>query len=102
MACGSCCGGTGSPTRTKRPRLIAGYRAPYEPSSESEPEPHRDVEPEREPHVDVERPGELVGLDCLYVGRLHDTKGTVWRLSAIDCFSSYASAELRALPRGSR
>jgi transposase InsO family protein len=71
-------------TRAKRLSLIAGYRAPYEPPREPEPELH----------VDSSRPGELVGIDCFYVGRLHGTAGTVWQLTAIDTYSSYAWAEL--------
>jgi transposase InsO family protein len=71
-------------TRAKRLSLVAGYRAPYEPPREPQPEPH----------IDVERPGELVGFDCFYVGRLKGTDGAVWQLTAIDCYSSYAWAEL--------
>ena len=51
-------------TRQKRLSLVAGYRAPYEPPREPAPEPH----------VEAERPGELVGIDCFYVGRLHGTQ----------------------------
>ncbi|MEA2144350.1 MAG: hypothetical protein QOI64_2780 [Solirubrobacteraceae bacterium] len=64
--------------------LIAGYRAPYEPPRE----------PVAEPHIATSRPGELVGIDCFYVGRLHGTKGVVWQLTAIDTYSSFAWAEL--------
>jgi transposase InsO family protein len=71
-------------TRAKRLALIAGYRAPYQPPSEPDPLPH----------IEVHEPGELVGIDCFFVGRLHGTKGTVWQLTAIDCYSSYAWAEL--------
>jgi transposase InsO family protein len=71
-------------TRSKRLSLVAGYRAPYEPPREPEPEPH----------IEVDHPGELVGFDCFYVGRLKGTKGAVWQLTAIDCYSSYAWAEL--------
>jgi transposase InsO family protein len=71
-------------TRAKRLALIAGYRAPYEPPSE----------PALPPHIDVQRPGELVGVDCFFVGRLRNPKGSVWQLTAIDCYSSYAWAEL--------
>jgi transposase InsO family protein len=74
----------GLSTRAKRLALIAGYRAPYEPPREPVPEPQ----------VDSRHPGELVGLDCFYVGRLHDTKGTVWQLTACDTFSSFGWAEL--------
>jgi transposase InsO family protein len=75
-------------TRAKRLALVAGYRAPYEPPREPEPEPH----------VESSRPGELVGIDCFYVGRLHGTAGTVWQVTAIDTYSSYAWAELVAAP----
>jgi transposase InsO family protein len=71
-------------TRGRRLSLIAGYRAPYEPPREPEPEPH----------IEVERPGELVGFDCFFVGRLKGTNGAVWQLTAIDCYSSFAWAEL--------
>jgi transposase InsO family protein len=71
-------------TRAKRLGLIAGYAAPYEPP--------RDPGPDQ--HIDVDRPGELVGLDCFYVGRLRGTNGAIWQLTAIDICSSYAWAEL--------
>ena len=48
-------------TRAKRLSLVAGYAAPYQPPREPEPERH----------VEAERPGELVGIDCFFVGRLH-------------------------------
>jgi transposase len=75
-------------TRAKRLSLVAGYRAPYEPPRQPAPELH----------IDVSRPGELVGFDCFFVGRLKWTRGAVWQLSAIDCCSSYAWAELVACP----
>ena len=75
-------------TRAKRLGLIAGYAAPYEPT--------RDPGPEQ--HIDVERPGELVGIDCFYVGRLRGTKGAIWQLTAIDIASSFAWAELVVCP----
>jgi transposase len=71
-------------TRTKRFALVAGYAAPYEPP--------RDPGPEQ--HIDVERPGELVGIDCFYVGCLRGTEGSIWQLTAIDIASSFAWAEL--------
>jgi transposase InsO family protein len=71
-------------TRAKRLGLVAGYRAPYEPPRQPEPDPH----------IDTSRPGELVGIDCFYVGRLHGTAGTVWQITAIDTYSSFAWAEL--------
>jgi len=77
-------------TRLKRLSLVASYRAPYEPP--------RQPEPER--HVEAERPGELVGMDCFFVGRLQGTKGSVWQLTAIDVASSFAWAELITCPKG--
>src|SRR3954453_19295745 len=77
-------------TRAKRLALVAGYAAPYEPPREPEPERH----------VEAERPGELVGTDCFFVGRLTGTKGAVWQLTAIDVASSFAWAELITCPRG--
>jgi transposase InsO family protein len=77
-------------TRAKRLSLVAGYAAPYQPPRESEPERH----------VEAERPGELVGIDCFYVGRLTGTKGSVWQLSALDVASSYAWTELVSCPHG--
>jgi transposase-like protein len=52
-------------TRVKRFGLVAGYAAP--------PEPPRDPGPEQ--HIDVDRPGELVGIDCFYVGCLKALRG---------------------------
>jgi transposase InsO family protein len=77
-------------TRAKRLSLVAGYRAPYEPPREREPEPH----------IDLERPGELVGIDCFFVGRLTGTKGSIWQLTAIDIASSFAWAELVVCKEG--
>ena len=75
-------------TRARRLALVAGYRAPFEPPREPEPEPH----------IDTERPGELVGMDCFFVGRLHGSAGPVWQITAIDCHSSYAWADLVVCP----
>ena len=75
-------------TRAKRLGLVAGYRVPYEPPREPEPEPH----------IEVERVGELVGMDCFYVGRLRGTAGAIWQLTAIDLRSSHAWAELVICP----
>jgi transposase InsO family protein len=77
-------------TRAKRLSLVAGYAAPYEPPRQ--PEPKR--------HVDAERPGELVCLDCFFVGRLTGTKGAVWQLAAIEVASAYAWTELVSCPKG--
>jgi transposase len=71
-------------TRAKRYALVAGYAAAYEPP--------RDPGPEQ--HIDVDHPGELVGIDCFYVGRLSGTDGAIWQLTAIDIASSFAWAEL--------
>jgi transposase InsO family protein len=77
-------------TRAKRLGLIAGYAAPYEPP--------RDPGPDQ--HIDVDQPGELVGIDCFYVGRLKGTDGAIWQLTAIDIASSFAWAELVVCKQG--
>jgi transposase InsO family protein len=77
-------------TRAKRLSLVAGYAAPYEPP--------RTPQPER--HVEAKRPGELVGIDCFFVGRLAGTKGSVWQLTALDIASSFGWTELVTCPRG--
>ena len=77
-------------TRAKRLSLVAGYRAPFEPPREAPPEPH----------IDSARPGELVGIDCFFVGRLHGTTGPVWQITAIDTHSSFAWADLVVCPSG--
>ncbi len=77
-------------TRAKRLGLIAGYAAPCQPP--------RDPGPEQ--HIDVDRPGELVGIDCFYVGRLKGTEGAIWQLTAIDVCSSLAWAELVVCKQG--
>ena len=80
----------GLSTRTRRLALIAGYADAYERKPPTPP-------PER--HIDATRPGEIVGVDCFYVGRLAGTKGTVWQYTAIDIASSYAWAELHTSER---
>ncbi len=45
----------------KRLSLVAGYAAPPEPE-------RRPAPPER--HLDVSRPGEMVQMDCFFIGRL--------------------------------
>jgi hypothetical protein len=42
------------------------------------------------PHIDADRPGEKVGVDCFFIGRLAGTKGSVWQYTAIDVASGYA------------
>jgi len=75
-------------TRAKRLALVAGYRAPFEPPRDPAPEPH----------IDTTRPGELVGLDCFFVGRLHGARGPVWQITAIDTHSSFGWADLVICP----
>lgn len=77
-------------TRKLRLSLVAGYRAPYEPPREPQPEPH----------IDVSRPGELVGIDCFKVGRLKGVNGDVWQLTAIDVYSSFGWTDLVVCPTG--
>jgi transposase InsO family protein len=75
-------------TRARRLALVAGYRAPFEPPRE----------PPEEPHIDTNRPGELVGIDCFFVGRLRGSKGPIWQITAIDTYSSFAWADLVVTP----
>lgn len=77
-------------TRAKRLSLVAGYAAP--------PQPER-TEPRPPAHLDVEKPGELVQMDCFYIGRLSGTQGTVWQYTAIDVASAYVWAELHLTPK---
>jgi transposase InsO family protein len=77
-------------TRAKRRGLAAGYAAPPE-------LPPRPPRPER--HLKVDHPGELVQIDCFYVGRLSGTKGIVWQYTATDVVSAYTWAELHSTPR---
>jgi hypothetical protein len=55
-------------TRTKRLALIARHRDPYE-RKPSAPPPAR--------HIDAARPGQKVGVDCFFIGRLSGTTGSV-------------------------
>jgi transposase InsO family protein len=77
-------------TRGARLALVAGYAAP------PGPEP---PEPVAERHLQVERPGQLVQMDCFCIGRLSGTKGTVWQYTAIDVASAYTWAELHTSAR---
>ena len=70
--------------------LVAGYQAPYKPPRETRPEQH----------VHTSRPGNLVGVDCFYVGRLRGAVHPVWQVTAIDTYSSYAWADLITCPTG--
>jgi transposase InsO family protein len=80
-------------TRPKRLALIARHAEPYERRPDVAP-------PER--HIDASQPGEKLGIDCFFVGRLSGTKGTVWQYTAIDIASGYAWAELHASQRNPR
>lgn len=77
-------------TKAKRLGLVAGYAAPPEPIEK---------QPPQERHIDVDRPGELVQMDCFCIGRLSGAKGTLWQYTAIDVKSSYVWAELHLTPR---
>jgi hypothetical protein len=44
--------------------------------------------------------GRVVGIDCLYVGRLRGTADAIWQLTAIDCYSSFAWAQLVVYTQG--
>lgn len=44
-------------------------------------------------HVEAEKPGELVCLDCFYVGKLKGV-GKVWQIAACDAASSFAWARV--------
>lgn len=77
-------------TRAKRLSLVAGYAAP--------PEPER-PEASAQAHLDVEKPGELVQMDCFYIGHLSGTQGSVWQYTAIDVASAYVWAELHLTPK---
>ena len=79
----------GLSTRARRYALVAGYAAP--------PEPARAPEPVR--HIAVARPGELVQMDCFFLGRLSGTTGAVWQYTAIDAYSAYLWARLYVTPR---
>jgi hypothetical protein len=72
-------------TRAERLGPIAGYAAPYEPP--------RDPGPEQ--HIDVQRPGELVGIDCFSVGRLKGTEGAIWGVCKPKSFGHRALSNAR-------
>src|SRR5262245_41287550 len=44
-------------------------------------------------HVEAQVPGELLCLDCFYVGKLKGV-GKVWQITACDAASSYAAARV--------
>jgi transposase InsO family protein len=47
-------------------------------------------------HVEASRPGELVCLDCFYIGQLKGV-GKVWQITACDAATSYAMARVFVL-----
>jgi transposase len=77
-------------TRSKRLSLVAGYAAPYQPPRERQPERH----------VEAERPGELVGVDCFFVGRLSGTKGCRLAADRDRCRLLLRLGRARQLPQG--
>jgi transposase InsO family protein len=73
-------------TRIQRLGLVAGYAA----------KPEREVPTIPEPlHLDVEQPGDLVQVDCFYIGRLSGTRGRTWQYTAIDVASSFVWASVQ-------
>ena len=76
-------------TRQLRLALVAGYRAPTQPEVGT-PEPVLQLE--------AEQPGDLVQLDCFYIGRLSGTQGRCWQYTAIDVASSFVWADVRVSP----
>ena len=83
----------GLDTRARRPALIARHRDPYE-RVPSPPPPER--------HIDASQPGEIVQMDCFFIGRLSGSKGSVWQYTAIDVASGYTWAELHSSERNPR
>ena len=80
-------------TRGRRLALIARHRDPYE-RAPSPPPPER--------HIDASEPGEVVQMDCFFIGRLSGSKGSVWQYTAIDVASGYTWAELHSSERNPR
>lgn len=81
----------GLETAAKRLGLIAGTATPPDLEERSETKEER--------HLDASRPGELVQLDCFYIGRLTGIKGAAWQYTAIDVASSYTWAEIHVTPK---
>jgi transposase InsO family protein len=80
-------------TRAKRLALVARHRDPYERAPSPPPE---------ERHIEASEPGELVQMDCFFIGRLSGSKGSVWQYTAIDVASGYTWARLHASERNPR
>lgn len=77
-------------TRSKRYGVIALRMEPARP--EKRPPPPQQ-------HLDVSRPGELLQMDCFYIGRLSGAKGAVWQYTAIDVASAFTWASLYRTPK---
>ena len=77
-------------TRAKRLGLIAGTAVPPEPAEREDHVEH---------HIEADHPGELVQMDCFYIGRLTGTKGAVWQYTAIDVASAFTWADLYVTPK---
>jgi transposase InsO family protein len=80
-------------TRGKRLALIARHRDPYERAPSAPPEPR---------HIDASEPGEIVQMDCFFIGRLSGSKGSVWQYTAVDVASGFMWAELHSSERNPR
>jgi transposase InsO family protein len=83
----------GLSTRGKRLALIARHRDPYERKPPAAPE---------ERHIDASEPGDVVQMDCFFIGRLSGSKGSVWQYTAVDVASSFTWAELHSSERNPR
>jgi hypothetical protein len=57
-------------TRIQRLALVAGYAAKAQRETLPLPEPL---------HLEVEQPGDLIQIDCFYIGRLSGTRGRTWQ-----------------------
>ena len=72
-------------TRIQRLALVVGYAA----------QPQREAPgPAEQLHLEAEQPGDLVQIDCFYIGRLLGTRGRTWQYTAIDVASSYVWADV--------
>jgi transposase InsO family protein len=80
-------------TRAKRLALIARHRDPYEraPSLSA-----------RERHIDASQRGEIVQMDCFFIGRLSGSNGSVWQYTTIDVASGFTRAEPHSSRRNLR
>lgn len=76
-------------SRDRRLRLVARYAAVPEPARHRGPTPH----------PQASRPGEIVPVDCFYVGRLTGINGVVWHDTATDVVSAFTWAQLHTPPK---